>query len=77
MTPIKAAITAAVVGMAEKSGVLDNLPEIPVVGRKGVLAIVAYYWARHGGGPRARAICTFSFPWTSSARFSATACGAS
>ena len=54
MTPIKAAITAAVVGMAEKSGVLDNLPEIPVVGRKGVLAIVAYYWARHGGGPMAR-----------------------
>jgi hypothetical protein len=31
VTPVKAAITAAVIGMAEKSGVLDKLPEIPIV----------------------------------------------
>jgi hypothetical protein len=60
VTPIKAAVTAAVIGLAEKSGVLDNLPEVPVVGRKGVLAIVAYYWARHGGGGLARDVALVS-----------------
>ena len=54
VTPVKAAVTAAVIGLAEKSGVLDNLPEIPVVGRKGTLAIVAYFWAKRGGGGLAR-----------------------
>jgi len=57
VTPVKAALTAAVIGLAEKSGVLDKLPEIPWIGRKGLLAIVAYYWARHGGGPIARDVC--------------------
>jgi len=62
------AITAAVIGMAEKSGVLANLPEIPVVGRKGAIALGAYYWARHGGGQLARdvalcmaAICGYEY----------------
>ena len=54
MTPLKVALTAAIVGMAEKSGVLDNLPEIPVVGRKGAIALAAWYWSRHGGGQLAR-----------------------
>ena len=54
VTPVKAAVTAVVIGLAEKSGVLDILPEIPVVGRKGALAIAAYFWARHGGGMLAR-----------------------
>lgn len=57
MTPVKAAITAAVLGMAEKSGVLDKLPEVPFVGRKGALALITYYWARHGGGQIARDVC--------------------
>lgn len=57
VTPIKVAITAAVVGMVEKSGMLDKLPEVPVVGRKGALALVTYYWARHGGGQIARDVC--------------------
>ena len=68
VTPIKVAVTAAVLGMAEKSGVLDKLPEIPFVGRKGALALAAYYWARHGGGMVARdvalvtaAICGYEF----------------
>jgi hypothetical protein len=68
VTPVKVAITAAVIGMAEKANVFDALPEIPVVGRKGALAIVAYYWARHGGGQIARdvaivaaAICGYQY----------------
>jgi len=68
VTPVKAAITAGIVGMIEKSGVLDNLPEIPVVGRKGTIAIVAWYWSRHGGGHIARdvalvtaAICGYQY----------------
>jgi hypothetical protein len=57
ITPVKVAITAAVVGMAEKSGLLDNLPEVPMIGRKGTVAIAAYFWARHGGGQIARDVC--------------------
>lgn len=56
ITPVKAAITAAIVGMAEKGGVFDVLPEVPYVGRKGAVAIIAYVWARHGGGQLARDI---------------------
>lgn len=68
VTPVKAAITAAVVGMIEKSGVLKDLPKIPVVGTKGTIAIVAWYWSRHGGGNLARdvalvasAICGYQY----------------
>lgn len=57
VTPVKAAVTAVVVGMAEKGGLIDNLPEVPFVGRKGLLAIVAWYWAKHGGGQIARDVC--------------------
>lgn len=57
VTPVKVAITAAVVGMVEKSGMLDKLPEIPLVGRKGAMALITYYWARHGGGQIARDVC--------------------
>jgi len=54
LTPIAAATTAAVVGYAESSGLLDRLPEIPVIGRKGTLAIAAWYFSKHGGGKIAR-----------------------
>jgi hypothetical protein len=54
VTPVKAAVTAAVIGLAEKSGILDNLPEVPMVGRKGTVAILAYFWAKRGGGGLAR-----------------------
>jgi hypothetical protein len=57
-----------VVGLAEKNGILDKIPEIPVVGRKGAVALIAYYWARHGGGPMARdvalvmaAVCGYEY----------------
>ena len=54
MTPISAAVTSAVVGYAESSGLLDKLPSVPVIGRKGTLAIAAYYFSKHGGGKIAR-----------------------
>jgi hypothetical protein len=34
-----AGATGLAIGMAEKQGVLDFLPEVPLVGRKGALAI--------------------------------------
>jgi hypothetical protein len=57
VTPVKAAVTAAAIGLAEKSGLLDKLPEIPWIGRKGAIALLTYYWARHGGGQIARDVC--------------------
>jgi len=33
---------------------MAKLPAIPLVGRKGALAIAAYYYSRHGGGAIAR-----------------------
>jgi len=57
VTPIKAAVTAAVIGTLEKSGTLDALPEVPYIGRKGLITLVAWYWARHGGGQIARDVC--------------------
>lgn len=57
VTPVKVAITAVVIGMAEKAKLLDSLPEIPIVGRKGAVALGAWYWAKHGGGQTARDVC--------------------
>jgi hypothetical protein len=48
------ALAAAVIGLAENAGIMSKLPEIPLVGRKGALAIGAYYYSRHGGGKLAR-----------------------
>lgn len=47
-------IAAAVIGLGEASGLVDKLPSIPLVGRKGALAIGAYYYSKHGGGSLAR-----------------------
>jgi hypothetical protein len=54
-----AALTAGAIGLAEKSGMMDKLPSIPVIGRKGTLAVAAYFWAKNGGGKIARdvAVC--------------------
>lgn len=54
MTPLTAALVSAGVGWAEKSGVLDVLPTVPAIGRKGTLAVAAYFWSRAGGGRIAR-----------------------
>jgi len=53
---IGVAVGAAVIGMAEQAGVLAKLPAIPLVGRKGLLAIIAYYFSRHGGGGLSRTV---------------------
>lgn len=49
-TLMGASATAGAIGLAEKAGLLDKLPDVPFVGRKGALAIAAYIWARYGGG---------------------------
>ena len=54
LTPITAALVSAGVGYAEKSGLLDVLPTVPAIGRKGTLAVAAYFWSRAGGGKMAR-----------------------
>lgn len=48
------AVGAGIVGMLKKSGILDNIPSIPVVGRIGTVAIAAHVWSNHGGGQLAR-----------------------
>lgn len=49
-------VAAGLVGMLKKSGVLDKIPALPVVGRIGALAIGAHFWAKNGGGSLARDI---------------------
>lgn len=55
-TAIAVGLTAAIIGLAESSGIVQKLPDIPLVGRKGALAIGAWYYSRHGGGTLARDI---------------------
>jgi hypothetical protein len=50
------ALAALVVGLVEKTGILDKLPTIPVVGRKGTIALAAWYYSKHGGGNMARKV---------------------
>lgn len=50
---IQMAIGGAMYGYAVKSGIVDKLPAIPVLGRTGTAAILLDYWARHGGGQMA------------------------
>ena len=54
LSPINAFIGAAVFGMAEKSGLIDKLPSVPLVGRLGTVAIGAHFYSKHGGGKIAR-----------------------
>jgi hypothetical protein len=53
-TIIAMGLAAAVIGLAENAGLLGKLPSVPLVGKKGLLAIGAYYYSRHGGGKLAR-----------------------
>lgn len=55
-SPITLGLTAGVIGLAEGQGLLAKLPAVPMVGRKGALAIGAWYWGKHGGGQLARDI---------------------
>jgi hypothetical protein len=47
---VQMAIGGALYGYAVKSGIVAELPAIPVLGRTGTAAILLDYWARHGGG---------------------------
>lgn len=60
LSPIQAGITAAIVGLTESSGLMSKLPEIPLIGRKGAVAIGAWYWSKHGGGKLARDVAIVS-----------------
>jgi len=53
-TIVAMGLAAAVIGLAENAGLLGKLPSVPLVGKKGLLAIGAYYYSRHGGGKLAR-----------------------
>lgn len=50
LTPARSAVAGFAVGMVEKSGLLDSLPKIPMIGKKGTIALAAWFWAKHGGG---------------------------
>lgn len=52
------AIGAAVLGYVEKSDLAKSLPTIPAIGRKGSLAIAAYFVARQFRSPLAWDVCT-------------------
>jgi hypothetical protein len=41
-------------GFVVKSGLVQKLPAVPVIGRTGLAAIGLDYWARHGGGDMVR-----------------------
>ena len=47
---VQMAIGGALYGYCVKSGIVDKLPAIPVLGRTGTAAILLDYFSRHGGG---------------------------
>lgn len=49
-------VGAGIVGVLKKSGMMSQIPSIPVVGRIGAIAIAAHFWAQNGGGQLARDI---------------------
>jgi hypothetical protein len=54
--PVKLAGAAFLYGVAKKQGLIDKLPTIPMLGRTGTVAVGAWYWSKHGGGPIVRQI---------------------
>lgn len=47
---IDMAMGGALFGFAVKSGLVQKLPAIPLIGRTGTAALLLDYWAKHGGG---------------------------
>jgi hypothetical protein len=47
---MKLALAGGIYGLLKKQGILDKLPIIPVLGRTGTVALVCWYWGKHGGG---------------------------
>ena len=50
LTDVQAAIAGAVVGFVEKQGILDKLPALPMLGKKGTAALGLHYFAKGKGG---------------------------
>src|SRR5260221_14295340 len=44
---IEMTIAAGVVGMADKAGIIDKVPNVPVIGRKGAAAIALHFFMPH------------------------------
>lgn len=44
------AIGAGAVGLLEKTGILDSMPNLPVIGKKGAIAIAAALMSHYGVG---------------------------
>ncbi len=43
------AIGGAAVGFIEKQNLLSFLPTVPMLGKKGTIAVLAYFWRKNGG----------------------------
>ena len=44
------ALAAGLIGLAEKSGLMDKLPTVPMIGKKGVVALGAFAIVKYAGG---------------------------
>jgi hypothetical protein len=44
------AAAGLVVGLVEKQGILDKLPTLPLLGKKGTAAVALHYFAKGKGG---------------------------
>ena len=42
-------VGAAVLGFVEKSSFSSSLPTVPLLGRKGTIALIGYFWRKNGG----------------------------
>lgn len=51
---VQDAVGGALFGFAVKSGWVDRLPAVPVIGRTGLAAILLNEWGKRGGPPMAR-----------------------
>jgi hypothetical protein len=50
MSDQAAGIAGLIVGLVEKQGLLDKLPSLPLLGKKGTAAVVLHYFAKGKGG---------------------------
>ena len=47
---IQMAIAGFVVGLVEKQGLLNSIPSLPMIGKKGTAAVALHYFAKGKGG---------------------------
>jgi hypothetical protein len=51
---VASVIAGAAIGIIEKQNFFASLPSIPLLGKKGTIAVLAYVWRRNGGPEMAR-----------------------